>query len=75
MNANRVVIFIEGGCVQDVISDEQLDVAIVDRDVDSIGDTVNVLGSQAVISVFHTEPYFEADGINEVFKVYEENYE
>lgn len=75
MNSDRVVIFIEGGCVQDVISDEQLDIAIVDRDVDSVGDTVDVLGSPAVIGTFHTEPCFEASAINEVFKAYEENYE
>jgi hypothetical protein len=52
----KIVIVLEGGLVQNVVSEEPIDVIVVDYDVDTDDDdAMNFFGNKAVIRSFHSE--------------------
>lgn len=62
---NKVVIFVEGGIVQDVLSEEEIEYVIVDRDTEgaSLKEIVDINGEDATFSIDKAESNRDAVGI------------
>ena len=73
---SRVVIFIEHGCVSEVISEDELEIMVVDRDTDGvIGAEQAILGRPAVLSLWNTDPNNDdAQTIEQAFSELEVSY-
>ncbi len=62
---NKIVIFVEGGIVQDVLSEQEIEYVIVDRDTEnaSLSEIVDINGEDATFSINTAESNSDAVGI------------
>lgn len=64
---NKIVIFVEGGIVQDVLSEEAIEYVIVDRDTESasLKEIVDINGQDATFSINTAES--NRDAVNIIY--------